>query len=99
MKLPFLLTTLILTASPALAVDDGSSERIRGYFYGYIYGTGATLCDLVINKRIEKKSAKEFLSGVIKDITEDPDNKPYTSDMRAAYKDVTEFIDCKEVYQ
>ena len=54
MKLPILLGALLLSAAPALAVNDMASERLKGYNYGYIYGLGNALCGLAIDKLIKK---------------------------------------------
>ena len=93
------LSALLLSATPALAVNDMASDRLKGYNYGYIYGLGNTLCGLVIDKLVKKKYAKDLLSGTVKALSENPDNKSYISDIRNAYQDITEDIVCKVVYQ
>ena len=99
MKLPFLLTSMLLSASPALATDNLATEGLKGYHYGYIYGVGNTLCGLAIDKLIKNEYANELLSGTVKSLSENPDIKPYISDIRNAYQDITEDIVCKVVYQ
>ena len=99
MKLPILLIALLLSASPALANDNLASEWLKGYNYAYIYGVGNTLCGLAIDKLIKNEYANELLSGTVKALSENPDNKPYISDIRKAYQNITEDIVCKEVYQ
>ena len=99
MKLPILLTALLLSASPALATDNLASEWLKGYNYAYIYGVGNTLCGLAIDKLIKNEYANELLSGTVKVLSENPDNKSYVSDIRNAYQDITEDIVCKVVYQ
>lgn len=99
MKLPILLSALLLSATPALAVNDMASERLNGYNYGYIYGLGNALCGLAIDKLIKNEYAKDLLSGTVKALSENPDHKPYISEIRNAYENITEDIVCKEVYQ
>ena len=99
MKLPILLGALLVSATPAFAVNDMASERLKGYNYGYIYGLGNALCGLAIDKLIKNEYAKDLLSGTVKALSENPDNKPYISDIRNAYQDITEDIVCKVVYQ
>ena len=98
-KLSVLLGALLLSASPAIATDNLASERLKGYNYGYIYGVGNTLCGLAIDKLIKNEYANELLSGTVKTLSENPDKKPYVSDIRNAYQDITEDIVCKVVYQ
>ena len=98
-KLSILLGALLLLATPGLAASNTASERLKGYNYGYIYGVGNTLCGLAIDKLIKNEYANELLSGTVKALSENPDNKPYISDIRNAYQDITEDIVCKEVYQ
>ena len=99
MKLPILLSALLLSATPALAVNDMASERLKGYNYGYIYGLGNALCGLAIDKLIKNEYAKDLLSGTVKALSENPDHKPYISEIRNAYENITGDIVCKEVYQ
>ena len=99
MKLPILLGALLLSVTPGLAANNMASERLKGYNYGYIYGVGNTLCGLVIDKLVKKKYAKDLLSGTVKALSENPDHKPYISEIRNAYESITEDIACKEVYQ
>jgi hypothetical protein len=99
MKLPILLSALLLSATPALAVYDMASERLKGYNYGYIYGLGNALCGLAIDKLIKNEYAKDLLSGTVKALSENPDHKPYISEIRNAYENITGDIVCKEVYQ
>ena len=99
MKLPILLGALLLSAAPALAVNDMASERLKGYNYGYIYGLGNALCGLAIDKLIKNEYAKDLLSGTVKALSENPDHKPYISEIRNAYESIIEDIACKEVYQ
>ena len=99
MKLQILLGALLLSGSPALSASDMASERLKGYYHGYIYGVGNALCGLAIDKLIKNEYANELLSGTVKALSENPDNKPYISDIRNAYQDITEDIVCKEVYQ
>ena len=54
MKLPILLGALLVSATPAFAVNDMASERLKGYNYGYIYGLGNALFGLAIDKLIKK---------------------------------------------
>ena len=99
MKFPILLGALLLSVTPGLAANNMASERLKGYNYGYIYGVGNTLCGLVIDKLVKKKYAKDLLSGTVKALSESPDHKPYISEIRNAYENITEDIVCKEVYQ
>ena len=99
MRLPILLGALLLSVTPSLAASNTASERLKGYNYGYIYGVGNILCGLAIDRLVEKEYAKDILSGTVKALSENPDNKPYISDIRNAYQDITEDIVCKEVYQ
>ena len=99
MKIPILLGALLLSGSPALAANDTTSERLKGTNYGYVYGAGNILCGMAIDKVIKKEYAKDMLSGGVEALSENPDHKPYISDIRNAYQDITEDVVCKEVYQ
>ena len=99
MKSLLVFSALLLSASPALATDNLATEGLKGYHYGYIYGVGNTLCGLAIDKLIKNEYANELLSGTVKSLSENPDIKPYISDIRNAYQDITEDIVCKVVYQ
>ena len=98
-RLSTLLGALLLSVTPGLAANNMASERLKGYNYGYIYGVGNTLCGLAIDKLVKKKYAKDLLSGTVKALSENPDHKPYISEIRNAYENITEDIVCKEVYQ
>ena len=99
MKYLPILGALLLSVTPGLAASNTASERLTGYNYGYIYGVGNTLCGLAIDKLIKNEYANKLLSGTVKSLSENPDNRPYISDIRNAYRDITEDIVCKEVYQ
>ena len=99
MKSLLVISALLLSASPAAAAHHTNSERLKGYNYGYIYGVGNTLCGLVIDKLIKKEYAKNMLSGTVKALSLGPDSKPFASDIQKAYRDITEDVACKEVYQ
>ena len=99
MKSLLVFSALLLSASPAVATDNLATEGLKGYHYGYIYGVGNTLCGLAIDKLIKNEYANELLSGTVKSLSENPDIKPYISDIRNAYQDITEDIVCKVVYQ
>lgn len=98
-RLSTLLGALLLSVTPGLAANNMASERLKGYNYGYIYGVGNTLCGLATAKLVKKKYAKDLLSGTVKALSENPDHKPYISEIRNAYENITEDIVCKEVYQ
>ncbi len=99
MKLPILLTALLLSGLPALSASDMASERLKGYYHGYIYGVGNALCGLAIDELIKKEYANELLSGTVVAFSENPEGKSYISQIRKAYQNITEDIVCKEVYQ
>ena len=65
MKLQILLTALLLSGLPALSASDMASERLKGYYHGYIYGVGNALCGLAIDELIKKEYANELLSGTV----------------------------------
>ena len=98
-RFQILLGALLLSATPSLAASNTASERLKGYNYGYIYGVGNILCGLAIDKLVKKEYAKDILSGTVKVLSENPDHKPYISEIRNAYENITEDIVCKEVYQ
>ena len=99
MKLPILLGALLLSATPALAANDMASERLKGDNYGYIYRVGNALCGLAIDKLTKKEYAKDLLSRTVKALSENPEDKPYTSNIRHEYQNTTEDVVCKEAYQ
>ena len=99
MKLPILFGALLFSAIPALSASDMASERLKGYYHGYIYGVGNALCGLAIDKLIKKEYANELLSGTVMALSENPEGKFYISQIRHAYQNITEDIVCKEVYQ
>ncbi|KZR87515.1 hypothetical protein [Synechococcus sp. MIT S9508] len=96
---PIFFSALLLSVTPGLAASNTASARLKGYNYGYIYGVGNILCGLAIDNFIKKEYAKDILSGTVKALSENPDHKPYVSDIRNSYQNITEDIVCKEVYQ
>lgn len=99
MRVPLLLAALLFSAPPSLAANDMEEARLKGYNYGYIYGVGNTLCALVIDKLIKKEYAQSLLSGTVEALSKDPSHKDYAAEMRNAYRDLTEDVACKTVYQ
>lgn len=99
MKSIFVLTVLLASVVPVNAADDMASERFRGYYYGYIYGIGNTLCGLVLDKQIKAEDAQDLFSGTVDSLLKDPEAKLYISYVDKAYMDITEDVVCKEVYQ
>ena len=99
MKYLTFFSALLISALPALASNNMASERLKGYNYGYIYGIGNILCGLVIDKLIKKEYAKDVLIRTVKALSVNPHHKPYISDIRNAYQNITEDAVCKEVYQ
>ena len=55
MKSLSVISALLLSASPAVAVHDMNSERLKGYHYGYVYGLGNALCGIAIDKIVKKE--------------------------------------------
>ena len=99
MKSLSVISALLLSASPAFAVHDMNSERLKGYHYGYVYGLGNALCGMAIDKIVKKEYSKDVLSGAVEALSRNPESKPFASDIRQAYLDITEDVACKEVYQ
>ena len=57
------------------------------------------MCGLVIDKFIKKEYAKDVLLRTVKALSVNLHHKPYISDIRNAYQNITEDAVCKEVYQ
>ena len=52
-----------------------------------------------IDKFIENEYAQKLLPRTVKALSKNPENKPFASDIRQSYQDITEDAACKEVYQ
>ncbi len=94
MKLLPLIGALILSAAPVQAL-----ERKEDYYYGLVYGVGNTLCGLVVDKLIKKEHAQNIYLETVEMLKMTSDAKPYASAIDMAYKEITVYDVCKEVYQ
>ena len=100
MKLIPIIGALLLFAVPVKAEENaGNQDRLAGYSYGYIYGTGYTFCVLVLRSQITKEYAKSAFEETFKAVMKDPKIKASKYHVELAYKSITEDEDCKEVYQ
>ena len=103
MKLLPLIGALLLSAAPALLfatpVKSADNERNKGFYYGYIFGAGNTLCGLAADKLITKEYAQKLFADIPDMVKKDPDAKYYASSIDIAYRDIIQDVACKEVFQ
>ena len=103
MKLfPFIGALLVSTApADSVATPDKSAddERNKGFYYGYVYGLGNTLCGLAADKLITKEYAQKLFAEIPDLVKKDPDAKDYASSMDIACRDIIQDVACKEVFQ
>ena len=92
MKLIPLIGALLFSAAPVQAL-----ERKEDYYYGLVIGVGNTLCGLVVDKLIKKEYAQNIYLETVKMLKMNA--KPYASAIDMAYKEITVYDVCKEVYQ
>ena len=100
MKLIPFVGALLLFAVPVKAEENASNQdRLAGYSYGYIYGSGYTFCVLALQSQITKGYAKSAFDDIFNTVMKDPKVKASKYHVELAYKSITEDEDCKEVYQ
>ena len=106
MKLLPLIGALLLSSAPALllavpvkSADDKDIQRIKGFYYGYVYGVGTFLCGLAIDKEIDKEYAKKLFADLPNTVKKQSDSKYWASTIDNAYRDILQDVVCKEVYQ
>ena len=97
MKALLLLTALIVSALPVKAADD--IEVKKAYWYGVVYGSGATLCGAVIDEQITKKYAQYFLPEFIKEVSKYPESKDIIPTLKKSQNAVMKDDNCKGVFE
>ncbi len=96
MKSLLVLAALLMSAVPVKAADELSQKKV--YFYGFVYGSGATLCGALEDKQITKEYAQYFLPSLVESLLKDPRNKGYTPSINKAYENIKKADVCKGVY-
>ncbi len=71
MKVILLIAALFACAVPVKAEDSPTESEMKFVYYGFIYGTTATLCAAVEDEAIKKEYAQYFITKLIKEWRED----------------------------
>ena len=99
MKSLLLLTALMVSALPVKAVDDPQLLQKQAYFYGFVFGSGATLCGAIADKQITKEYAQYFLPELVREISKNPDSKELNFTLNKAQNDSIKSDTCKGVFE
>ena len=100
MKFLPIIGAVLLFAVPVKSEENGfNQDRLNGYSFGFVYGTGATLCNLAKQKLITKELAKTVLDDTFKAIMENASKEESRHNAELGYKDIKQVEACKEVYQ
>ena len=67
MKAILLIAALFTCAVPVKAEDTPTESEMEFVYYGFIYGTTATLCAAVEDEAIKKEYAQYFMTRLIKE--------------------------------
>ena len=67
MKAILLIAALFACAVPVKAEDSPTESEMKFVYYGFIYGTTATLCAAVEDEAIKKEYAQYFMTRLIKE--------------------------------
>ena len=100
MKLLPLISAVLLFALPVKSEENGfNQDRLNGYSFGFIYGTGATLCNLAKQNLITKELANTVLEDTFKAVIDNADEEEVRYNAELGYKDIKEVEECKDIYQ
>ena len=100
-----LLSSPLLLAVPVKSANDGDpyyapqAEREKGFYYGYVYGVGQFLCDLVIDQEIDKGYAKRIFSEWHNKVKEQNASYYMERYIDLGYHKTLQDVVCKGVYQ
>ena len=99
MKTILLLAAIALSAVPVKAADDVEFLKKQAYWYGVVYGSGATLCGAVIDEQITKEYAQYFLPEFIKEVSKYPESKDIIPTLKKSQNAVMKDDSCKGVFE
>ena len=99
MKSLLFLTALIVLASPVKAADDIELQKKQAYFYGFIWGSGATLCGAIADKKITKEYAQYVLPELVKELSKYSEAEDIMPKVKEAQNAVMKADACKGVFE
>ena len=99
MKNILLLAALVVSAVPVKAADDIEFQKKQAYYYGFIWGSGATLCGAIVDNKITKEYARYFLPALVKEIAKYPESEDIIPKLNEAQNAVMKSDACKGVFQ
>ena len=95
-----LATALMVSALPVKAQEEPTSKEYAIYIYGYVFGSGGTLCYAVKNNQMTKDFAKRFFFSLTEELANAP-NAPKSAEAMNAIKNAERkaMNDCEEVFK
>ena len=97
MKALLIITALTISTQSVKAEDDITPKEMRAYNYGYVTGTGGTLCDAVENNQMTKEFAKGYFDGLVESLINDQRAIDSVGAIKAAKDGVIK--GCKKVFE
>ena len=99
MKAILLLTAFFVSIAPIKAKDNLELKQKQAYFYGFVYGSGATLCGALEDKQITKEYVQYFLPELVKELSKHPESEDITPSLNKARENVMNSDACKGVFE
>ena len=95
----FLLAALLVFALPVKAEENSNLDGQKAYLFGFIYGSGSTLCDAVQDEEITKDYANYSMSRLLDELPKTVEDKDFTTTLNIAFDAVRNADSCRDVYQ
>ena len=90
----------MVSALPVKAQEEATAKEFAYYIYGYVFGSGGTLCSAVKNNQMTKDFARRFFFSLTEELAKAP-NAPKSADVMNAFKNAERkaINDCEEVFK